>query len=299
MESFYEWVDDRATWISLTPIIAAAMLAAFTSVEFSMRVVWFLGGVYFFCLRPMASLKPRYRRVVGGFKVMFWDVPNTAELAFLRLRTQADETRERLIEEDTSKHLHGHMFEPDMPILAPATSASSSDTRTLTHANGTILERTSQPRSPSDSTSSSVTLTNHPLPAHTILSFRGRHTGIIGRLTLSLTHISFTSSLDTHILWIHPYSALIEMRKATSTGRIGKLAPTVVPNEGMSLFWADESKTIIEGLRKRDEAFNAILGFAGSRWMQLHPCDEGLQANGDETIEGRRGWRPWRSQKAD
>lgn len=281
--------------------MSAALLSAFTSVEYSMKVFWLCGGFYFFGMRPIASLHPRYRRVVGVIKIGFWDVPNTAETAFKELREKAQDVRERMIEEELEK-MHGTTYVKPMEYQDSAFSTNTiNHARPLSTVNGTITER--HDRALLDDNASLIGIDNHPELdgnfTRDILSFRGRYAGTIGRLIVTTTGIKFVRSVDQVQLWMHPFSDMLEMRKATSTGRVGKMAPTAMPNEGMSLIWKDDSKTIVEGMRKRDEAFNTILGFSGLQFMQLHPCDEGVQANGDETIEGRRGWRPWRTQEGD
>jgi len=218
-----------------------------------------------------------------------YDTANTsaAETAFKHLHDKAAEVLERLRDEDHQT--------PHTKQLLTHDSAISVSGPTLIQADGTVItERTD------------AALITHPVPTHSpsrpidIISFRGRHAGIIGRLIISTTSIRFMRSVDQTLLWTHPFADLVEMRKATSTGRLGKLAPTVVPNEGLSLLWTDGEKSVLEGMRKRDEAFNTIIGFSGHSFMQLHPSDEeNVQVNGDEIIEGKRGWRPWRTQHSD
>lgn len=119
----------------------------------------------------------------------------------------------------------------------------------------------------------------------TLLSFRARFNGTVGRLVLTPTSLHFQRSGPTSsaILWRRAYADLAELRKLASTGAtmLLRLAPT----QTLSARWTDGTESVLQGMSRRDEAFNAIVGISGLRWRAQDPVPE-MEEEGEEAGEG-------------
>jgi len=113
-----------------------------------------------------------------------------------------------------------------------------------------------------------------------IISFRCLYTIYPGRLILSTTGIRFRSSFsklsNSEVKFDFQYVQLREMSK--SQAKKGLLSPVAKYTSGLDkleLIFNDEHGeqiVLLENMRGRDRAFNAILGFSGLEWQNLQTC---------------------------
>lgn len=153
--------------------------------------------------------------------------------------------------------------------------------------------RLSPPAAPSPAPASPAPTTPFALPPTApipILSFRARTGSTIGRLVLTTHGLSFhrsapalASPAHPPILWTRPFSDLVELRKAESTG--AALLLRLVPSQTLIIRWLDDTETQLRGMPRRDEAFNSIVGFSGARWMELDPVPEMREEGGKGATE--------------
>lgn len=160
------------------------------------------------------------------------------------------------------------------------------------------------------STPSSTVLTpsskpHHPTPSTTshnddILHFRGTYKTHLGRLIITPTHIRFTrtlsqkhltsdkpsASLAANDLFNHPYLHLLELRKTNSS--MGNLfnRKEIVSTNALVIVWMDGTTDTIESMRKRDEAFNTIIGFSGLRFIVQQPLEGTLNGGKGGVTQG-------------
>jgi len=231
--------------------------------------------------------------------------PLPAELAFQGLQEDAQKAQKRM----TSKTMNaadqgtGGVHAGPLPRI-PVTNGSS---RQRDQFNSDIQHTTiDSPRRTGYIDPTTTTLNTDPFidrsaTTHTddILAFRGTYHGQTGRVIITPTTVRFvpsaprTTSSHTHsapvpqlpALFTHPHSYLLELRKTTS------LAPSVLnpvkkalpptstksSTEALTLIWINGTSDTIEAMRKRDDAFNSIIGFSGLRWSVQQPL-EGVRA---------------------
>jgi len=137
-----------------------------------------------------------------------------------------------------------------------------------------------------------------------ILAFRGTYHGQSGRIIITPTTLRFVPSSprtsSSHpqsaptlpALFTHPHSYLLELRKTTSLtpSVLNPLKKAVPPTstkstEALTLIWINGTSDTIEAMRKRDDAFNSIIGFSGLRWSVQQPL-EGVRAGATGATEG-------------
>lgn len=118
-----------------------------------------------------------------------------------------------------------------------------------------------------------------------IISFRARHAERPGRLVLSATHVAFTPATPRlsrlrgamHAgSFVRPYTELVEVRKTrglrsseTPSAKMSSAPEVDKGAEILVLCW-DGGESVLE-LRERDEAFNAVVGCSGRRWIVEAP----------------------------
>ena len=73
--SYYEWRNVSATLSTCVIYVALFLLGAATPLDYSVRVFWMAGGIYFFMSRPIGTCYPRFRHAVDPVRWMYWDAP--------------------------------------------------------------------------------------------------------------------------------------------------------------------------------------------------------------------------------
>lgn len=111
----------------------------------------------------------------------------------------------------------------------------------------------------------SVSSTTSILDATDILSFRAHSQGVVGRLIIYSGGIRFVRGLTKKELWRRMFFELDEMRKLE-----GSWTSKVMKNcEQLEIKFCDGEFLVLEKMRNRDEAFNAIIGFSSLQWQAL------------------------------
>lgn len=271
-DNFFHFRRSRYTFYSLFLFIAVFLLSAFASIQFTMNVFWFVVGLIFFGCWPISSLHPRYRLLVSPLKWAFWDVPTYPEWSFQYLQARGSLA---LLEINThaSENLQ----------VRVGTSDASAD------AIGKI-EKHFQTLNSADMDG-----------GHDILSFGCTFHHVPGRLIISSKTLRFEALVHSIMpceSFHRPYSELIEMSKqqtedvlpaslAKMTVGKDKLELKFRGAEGSDLHNVRQNKHVVillENVRRRDKAFNSIIGFSGVRWQCLQKTSKkvGGQADGKE-----------------
>ncbi|KAF8860812.1 hypothetical protein BDZ45DRAFT_703698 [Acephala macrosclerotiorum] len=225
--NFYHFRYPPATFATLGLISSMFLLSALTDSKFAVKLLWFILGLIFFICWPISSLYPCYRLLVSPFKWALWEVPNHPEAC----------------------------FHPDAPA-----DMENSDTLSF-HTSGSTIE--DEPRD--------------------ILSFGCTYFRVPGRLIVSTGGIRFVAAAISRSLphgrFDKPYSELVEMSKrqtrssilsplAKVTTRMDKLELRFRGREGgAGMYGMGEQESagivLLENVRGRDKAFNAIVAFSG------------------------------------
>lgn len=265
--NFYHWQDPAATFSSLCFWIACAATAAFTKAEFGEKIFFFVGGLWFFASRPIASRFPKYRKAVSLFRWIYWETPTAAELAFRQLRQQAEETRKGMIDQTNEDVATAHRFEPP-PQLFNARNRPSSEALETSNSSSENVAHDDSQDSDSDedealgSVSSSQVFgeVQSILTNKDIISFRGRWNSKAGRLIINTSGIRFSStaildvppyckesrnstSSDPREFWHRPYEQLTEMRKSKIQSKV-LIRRKLMPAQCLTLVWTDGTSTL-------------------------------------------------------
>jgi hypothetical protein len=254
--NFYHFRSPSATVASLCLFGTFFLLSAIGDAEFNMKVVWLIVGMSFFICWPIGSLYPRYRLLVSPFKWALWDVPTHAEWCFQYLQKRSAAARKAIL---------------DKP---------SDDTLVSTDADSEAVDNDSN--SESFHSAESVLLDEEK----DILSFGCTYLHVPGRFIISTTALRFVSSVPLPYRPFHePFSSLVEMSKRQTRSTIlSPLAKITTGMDKLELWFTDEQGSVgmhgmgeksnarmvvLENMRDRDKAFNAVVGFSGCKFQCL------------------------------
>lgn len=258
--NFYYFRSPPATITSLSLFGALFLLSAFSDARFALKVFWFIAGLIFFGCWPISFLHPRYRLLVSPFKWALWDVPTHTEWCFQYLQERAAHATETIL---------AHHSDDDTYVGTGKDSShddTGSDSGDSFHSAQSDLNAEERD----------------------ILSFGCTYLHMPGRFIISTYGIRFVSSLG-HVLpydsFHKPFLTLIEMSKRQTRSSI--LSPLAKVTTGMDKLelrfrpeggWAGVHGTakvdgpqvvLLENMRERDRAFNAVIAFSGVRWQHL------------------------------
>lgn len=252
--NFYHWKSPRKTAASLTFIAACLLVSVFADMAFCMRIVGFIVGGCFFLCWPISSLYPKYRYLVSPFKWVLWDIPTHAEWSFQYLRRQAQITREQMIQKKVLQEFQDE--------------TSCSPRETYTSQNKLIPGVTVKDSNTVDNDEDwhSVSSSTSILDASDILSFRAYSHGVVGRLIIYSEGIRFVRSLTKKEVWKRTFLELAEIRKLEGS-LVSKI--TMKTFEQLEIKFIGGDSLLLEKMRNRDEAFNAIIGFSSLQWQAL------------------------------
>lgn len=108
------------------------------------------------------------------------------------------------------------------------------------------------------------------LLSNNFLSFRALSHGHPGHLTIHPTGLFFAETLNpARRRWQYTFLDLAEMKKPDAGSRVSKFIRKKTRLGELELWFTDGSREVLEGMRERDGAFNAIVGFSGLQWQNL------------------------------
>lgn len=221
-----------------------------------MKLAWLLVGIGFFGCLPISSLYPRYRLLVSPLKMMFWNVPTEAEWCLQYLRDRAMAARETILSRTTSKNCRSG---------DPTPNSSLDD------------DEEYDGRAKSDANSEQE---------QDVLKFSCSYLNTPGQFVISLSGLRFEpfGGLGKHESFKKPYSELIEMSKrATKSTMLSPLAKTLGLDNLELKFNGTQGEDsiyprgkgehsqvmVLQNMKERDKAFNAVVGFSGLKWQCL------------------------------
>lgn len=281
LSNFYNFENPYATTSSLCLVAALFLVSALGDAKLALKIWWMTVGLLFFVSFPIASRYPRYRHLVAPWKWMIWDVPTHAEWSFQYLQERA--------------------------AVIKASMISASNLQASLRA-ATLVDAHADNDSDVESFASAVSIPFDP--EHDLMSFSCTYQHTPGRLILSTSSLSFvplasfkilpaslapgyTSNLTTTVGFHKAYSTLIEMSKRQTHASVLKpLAKLVTGLDKLELVFKGEGRSVdiqslgadehaeimvLENMRGRDKAFNAILGFSGVRWQNLQRMEENVK----------------------
>jgi len=253
--NFYHFRSPPATIASLCLFGALILITAFTDSRYAMKIFWFTVGLNFFICWPVSSRFPKYRLLVSIWKWTLWDVPTHAEWCFQYLQERAELAKEAIVAHDA-----------DDTSIRMGQQTSHVDTDSDSEISFHSAESTPQEQNEIN-----------------ILSFGCTYQHTPGRFIISTKGIRFAplSRLLPSQPFKEPFSALLEMSKRqTHNSLLGSLAKVTTEMDKLELRFRSEhaalnmtgtagNVVLLENLRGRDKAFNAIIGFSGARWQNL------------------------------
>lgn len=77
--SYYDWRNVRSTTSTCCAYTALFLVSAIPKLDFSIKIFWFAGGLFFFLSRPISTRYPRFRHAVDPIRWMYWDSPTSCE----------------------------------------------------------------------------------------------------------------------------------------------------------------------------------------------------------------------------
>ncbi|ESZ90497.1 hypothetical protein SBOR_9127 [Sclerotinia borealis F-4128] len=269
-DSFFYFRRPQNTLFSLSMFVAVFLISACTSIQFTMRMLWFGVGLVFFGCWPISSLYPRYRLLVSPLKWAFWDIPTYPEWALQYLQDRGSSAL-REINSQLSKNFNGRIGSAEVVV---ATAEHDTDSPRIEKHVQTVT----------------VSSENMHEGHKDILSFGCTYHNIPGHLIVSTDTIRFEAAAPNILpreSFHKPYSELIEMSKEqtdsvllaslaslakVTTGK-DKLELRFRGEEGLYLHDARQNGhmvVLLENMRQRDKAFNSIIAFSsGVRWQCL------------------------------
>ncbi|TVY39143.1 hypothetical protein LOCC1_G007326 [Lachnellula occidentalis] len=178
-------------------------------------------------------------------------------------------------------------------LLALYTHATVSSSLQRNAREG-ILSRSSDRNSvrtsaePSDDSDSETFHSSHSVQFDEeidIMSFGCTYLHVPGRFVISTTAMRFVSSTPLPYESFHkPYSSLVEVSKRHARSVLNPLAKITPGMDKLELWFNDEgpqaempgmdgmknaTPVLLQNMRHRDKAFNAVIGFSGLRWQHL------------------------------
>jgi hypothetical protein len=258
---FYHFRSPAATKASFCLFAALFLVNAFTDSKFILKIFWLVLGMTFFIGWPISSLYPKYRLLVSPFKWSLWEVPTHAEWCIQYLQERATLAKQAIIAHNIDDNHYVRTGEHTPHIFLNDDTESDSD-----------LSFHSTKTDPTDDIESDI------------LSFGCTYFHIPGRFIISTHGIRFTSQVGRVLPYesLHkPFSELVEMSKRqTKSSILSPLAKVTTGMDKLELRFRgredgmDAEVVVLENMRGRDKAFNALLGFSGVRWQHLQKRPE-------------------------
>lgn len=179
---------------------------------------------------------------------------SVAEWSFQYLRRQAQITREQMIQKKVLQEFQDetscspHEAYTGQNLLVPGVTVKDSNT------------------DDDDEDWHSASSSTSILDASDILSFRAYSQGVVGRLIIYSGGIRFVRSLTKKEVWRRTFLELAEIRKLKGS-LVSKV--TMKTFEQLEIKFIGGDSLLLEKMRNRDEAFNAIIGFSSLQWQAL------------------------------
>lgn len=196
---------------------------------------------------------------------MIWNVPTDAEWSFQYLQERTAVAKASIISSFEDNNLYIQTGVSKIGTHTNDSVDSESDADSFISAASVLLDQ-----------------------ERDIISFGCTYLHVPGRLVISTTSLRFESSVGkvlSYEAFDKPYTELIEMSKRQTHASVLKpLAKVVTGLDKLELVFRGENGSagihsmgqqedaetvVLDNMRARDKAFNAILGFSGLRWQNL------------------------------
>ncbi|EDN98390.1 hypothetical protein SS1G_13248 [Sclerotinia sclerotiorum 1980 UF-70] len=257
-DSFFHFRRPQNTFYSLFLFLAVFLLSVCASIQFTMKVFWFVVGLVFFGCWPISSLYPQYRLLVSPLKWAFWDIPTYSEWSLQYLQERGSSTLEK-INSQPSRNINTRVGGSEITVKSGSHNEDDNPTVGSESVRGERQD---------------------------ILSFNCTLHHIPGRLILSTSTIRFEPSVPNVLsrkTFDKPYGELIEMSKReTEDMLLAQLAKATIGRDKLELKFRGEAGSdmqdacqnghivvLLENIKGRDKAFNTIIAFSGVRWQCL------------------------------
>lgn len=266
LNNFYDWRIPGKTWATLFWVLCAVLIGALTPTEYTLKIVFMYCIIMFFLSFPVASRTPEYRHVVNALRWIFWDIPNDAEWSMIYLRRKAQETRARLIERQVHKRYDediadstaiSHASSPGRPEAAIMEPDEESDVDDYVDDGVSDAE-----------TFATAASSTSILGGLEIMTFKCHNHATRGRLVVFAD--GFRYEIHGKEKWHRSWLDLVEIRKVNFSHAAG-----FATFRGLVFIFTDGIEEKIESVRRRDRAFNCLIGFSGLRFQVLQPVTKG------------------------
>lgn len=179
------------------------------------------------------------------------------------MRQKSQICREKLIEGTVE---HEYLEE----IAGRQRRNATQNTTASDHESDDTQDETSNSSYQSDNSDSYSPSPSKPLLSTKFLSFRALSHGHPGHLIIHPTGLFFAETLNpARHRWQYSFLDLAEMRKPEAGSSVSKFIRKKTRLGQLELWFTDGSREVLEGMRERDGAFNALVGFSGLQWQNL------------------------------
>lgn len=88
--SLYQWRNVPVNYGTSFAYVCLFLVSAISDYQTSMKIMWMAAGLFFFMVRPVASLYPRFRHVVDPMRWFFWHQPTLCKMMTFALTCGED-----------------------------------------------------------------------------------------------------------------------------------------------------------------------------------------------------------------
>ncbi|CRG87488.1 Pre-mRNA-processing-splicing factor 8 [Talaromyces islandicus] len=295
LRNFYHWRNPSKTAATLVFFVSCLLVTLFASMEFCMKVFWFISINTFFLCWPIASRYPQYRYIVSPIRWVFWDIPSHPDWAIRFLQKHEILRRHEMCTHELS---HGGYY--SRKAAEQKESFEDAVERQEQRAEDELRDgkdSNSKYSTDMDSCTSSISFAvfRHGHQGHLIISSEGL--SFIGKdhSLAALDPRKKRSNVIQELRWTYGFGCLAQMTKRHSP-LSSKVAGIDSGLERLELEFLDSAiddqtrtpsvrhqaitygqirgvRTRVETLdlnrAERDEVFNLIVGWNKTRWQVL------------------------------
>lgn len=268
------WRNPPATWRTLTLFGVATVIVTFAPAYYIWKFVLFFIGFTFFCLLPLQSHYPRYRRPLSPFWWALWSVPSDRQFAIQILRrrhlerAQADMAangnkkglnRSNSSNHANNQHASGSKKSPKKRSEA-AHAVKGGAMKPMTGEDQKLFGLEEEVEMGSDG--------EKRFKPKKLGSFFCQHHGVPGHLTVSTREVYFRSLGGSK-------SCKTPLEQIAGLAKTKSLQLFVWSSSGLQIARVNKRSLFFSNMVKRDEAFNLILavGSEGESSFGAVRCD--------------------------
>lgn len=250
------WRNPPATWRTLTLFGVATVMVTFAPAYYIWKFVLFFIGFTFFCLLPLQSHYPRYRRPLSPFWWALWGVPSDRQFAIQILRRRHLERAQADMLKSKNNGSGGHGKGEGSSARADGTSKSPKKRSEAAHAiKGGSMKPVTGEEQKLFGLEEEVDVGSDGekrFKPKKLGSFFCQHHGAPGHLTITTRSIYFRGLGRSK-------SCKTPLEEIAGLAKTKSLQLFVWSSSGLQVARVNKRSLFFSNMVKRDEAFNLIL----------------------------------------